>query len=145
MRIAYACLSLPKSVSLVMFRLHLTVNKRQMAPSALYNYHPLLPRSDPENPSTQEETCSICMDPVDTRPGPSGEVLLGINPRRAYALAPCHHLFHTKCLSQWMAVKVSLAASSGQGRVGLMGTDDLSAVQAEFTASVRSHRDKRLL
>ena len=47
------------------------------------------------------------MEPVDTRPGPSGEVLLGINPRRAYALAPCHHLFHTKCLTQWMAVKVS--------------------------------------
>jgi len=46
------------------------------------------------------------MEDVDTRPGPSGEVLLGINPRRGYALAPCHHLFHTKCLSQWLAIKV---------------------------------------
>ena len=48
------------------------------------------------------------MEEVDIRPGPSGEVLLGINPRRAYALAPCHHIFHTKCLAQWLAIKVSL-------------------------------------
>jgi len=83
----------------------------QLAPAESYNYHPLLPPSDPENPPpSAEETCSICMDPVDTRPGPSGEVLLGINLRRAYALAPCHHLFHTRCLAQWMAVKVGFAS-----------------------------------
>lgn len=81
----------------------------QMAPAESYNYHPLLPPSDPENPIAKEDerTCSICMEEVDVRPGPNGEVLLGINPRRGYALAPCHHLFHTKCLSQWLAIKVS--------------------------------------
>lgn len=101
------CLSLPKSVSCIDFgNLAKSLILIQLAPSESYNYHPLLPPSDPENPIA-EETCSICMDPVDTRPGPSGEVLLGINPRRAYALAPCHHLFHTKCLAQWVAVKVS--------------------------------------
>jgi hypothetical protein len=80
-----------------------------MAPAESYNYHPLLPPSDPENPISKEDerTCSICMEEVDVRPGPSGEVLLGMNPRRGYALAPCHHLFHTRCLSQWLAIKVS--------------------------------------
>ena len=79
----------------------------QFAPVEAYNYHPLLPPSDPESPSKEEEkVCSICMEQVDTQPGPSSEVLLGINPRRGYALAPCHHLFHTNCLSQWLAIKV---------------------------------------
>ena len=81
---------------------------KRFAPAESYNYHPLMPPIDPENPSSDtEKVCSICMEEVDTRPGPSGEVLLGMNPRRAYALAPCHHLFHTKCLSQWLAIKVS--------------------------------------
>ncbi|ORY35895.1 hypothetical protein BCR39DRAFT_512893 [Naematelia encephala] len=82
---------------------------KSFAPEELYNYHPLLPPADPENPTSlsagAEKTCSICMEEVDTRPGPSSEVLLGINPRRSYALAPCHHLFHTKCLQQWLAIK----------------------------------------
>lgn len=47
------------------------------------------------------------MEEVDTSPGPSSEVLLGMNRRRSYAVAPCHHLFHTKCLAQWLAIKVS--------------------------------------
>lgn len=89
----------------------------QFKPSESYNYHPLLPPVDAENPSTDssEKTCSICMEEVDTRPGPTSEVLLGINPRRAYALAPCHHLFHTKCLAQWLAIKVSCRRCSVSG------------------------------
>lgn len=43
-------------------------------------------------------TCSICMEEVDTRP----DTIAG---RTAYAVAPCHHLFHTKCLQQWMGIK----------------------------------------
>lgn len=81
-----------------------------MQPAESYDYHPLLPPADPENPSplsSAEKTCSICMEEVDTHPGTSSEVLLGMKPRRSYALAPCHHLFHTKCLQQWLAIKVS--------------------------------------
>jgi hypothetical protein len=48
------------------------------------------------------------MEEVDTSAGPSSEVLLGMNRRRSYAVAPCHHLFHTKCLAQWLAIKVGL-------------------------------------
>ncbi|KAK4685270.1 transmembrane E3 ubiquitin-protein ligase, partial [Tremellales sp. Uapishka_1] len=78
---------------------------KRFAPAETYNYHPVLPPADAENPSHQETTCSICMEEVNTHPGPSSEALLGLNARRAYALAPCHHLFHTKCLSQWLAIK----------------------------------------
>jgi hypothetical protein len=57
-----------------------------------------------------ETTCSICMEEVDLHPssGSDAQALLGLNGRRQYALAPCHHLFHTKCLSQWLAIKVSV-------------------------------------
>jgi hypothetical protein len=48
------------------------------------------------------------MEEVDTSAGPSSEVLLGMSRRRSYAVAPCHHLFHTKCLAQWLAIKVDL-------------------------------------
>lgn len=93
----------------------------QLQPADLYNYHPLLPSSsdsksssdpDPEAQaelSIEEKTCSICMEEVDTSAGPSSEVLLGMNRRRSYAVAPCHHLFHTKCLAQWLAIKVGVS------------------------------------
>ncbi|RXK41711.1 hypothetical protein M231_00946 [Tremella mesenterica] len=87
---------------------------RSYKPVESYDYHPPLPPSDPENPSSLETTCSICMEEVSTSPsstlGASEALLtgLGINSlgsRRAYALSPCHHLFHTKCLAQWLAIK----------------------------------------
>ncbi|KAL5536908.1 hypothetical protein ACEPAF_731 [Sanghuangporus sanghuang] len=31
--------------------------------------------------------------------------LAGTSARRSYALAPCHHLFHTACLERWLAIK----------------------------------------
>lgn len=95
---------------------------RQLQPADTYNYHPLLPSAsskdaDPEAQadmalSSEERTCSICMEEVDTSPGPSSEVLLGMNRRRSYAVAPCHHLFHTKCLAQWLAIKVRATSIS---------------------------------
>lgn len=95
-----------------------TITDEQFQPADSYNYHPLLdsksssdPDSDPEaqaSLSIEEKTCSICMEEVDTSPGPSSEVLLGMNRKRSYAVAPCHHLFHTKCLAQWLAIKVCL-------------------------------------
>jgi Ring finger domain len=38
--------------------------------------------------------CSICYDDIDIRK------------RKDYMLAPCNHLFHRPCLSQWMDVKM---------------------------------------
>jgi hypothetical protein len=85
----------------------------RFAPVAGYDYHPLLPTPDAENALEgggagelpAETTCSICMEDVDTYPDPADGPLLNLNARRNYAVAPCHHLFHTKCLQQWMAVK----------------------------------------
>ena len=98
----------------------------QFQPADSYNYHPLLPPSsdskidlDPEAQSSltiEEKTCSICMEEVDTTPGPSSEVLLGMNRRRSYAVAPCHHLFHTRCLAQWLAIKVCPHSSRKEER-----------------------------
>ncbi|WWD20527.1 hypothetical protein CI109_105003 [Kwoniella shandongensis] len=83
---------------------------KSLAPPELYNYHPLIPTSDPENPSpVNETTCSICMEEVDlttSHPSHSSTAMGGLgDKRRNYALAPCGHLFHTKCLSQWMGIK----------------------------------------
>ncbi|KAL7422798.1 hypothetical protein Q5752_002094 [Cryptotrichosporon argae] len=88
---------------------------RSLAPPESYNYHPVLPAGDAESvagggPAGPETTCSICMEDVDTRPAPAAEAgasaLLGLHGgKKAYALAPCHHLFHTKCLAQWLAIK----------------------------------------
>lgn len=41
------------------------------------------------------------MEDVNT----SEAMSLPLNARKSYAVAPCHHLFHTKCLQQWMAIK----------------------------------------
>lgn len=65
------------------------------------------------------------MEEVDTSPGPSSEVLLGMNRKRSYAVAPCHHLFHTRCLAQWLAIKVCHSYSGCQVIDDL---DDMSIV-----------------
>ena len=84
---------------------------KSMQPPESYNYHPYIPPADPENPASEggeEKTCSICMEEVNTSPAGPTETILGLGgQRRSYAVAPCHHLFHTKCLSQWLAIKVS--------------------------------------
>ncbi|WWC72337.1 uncharacterized protein I206_106299 [Kwoniella pini CBS 10737] len=90
---------------------------KSLSPPESYNYHPILPSptSDPEAAasfpllSTSETTCSICMEEVDLSQSINQNHShstggLG-HKRKNYALAPCGHLFHTNCLSQWMAVK----------------------------------------
>ncbi|WVW81137.1 hypothetical protein I302_103128 [Kwoniella bestiolae CBS 10118] len=91
---------------------------KSLSPPESYNYHPLIPSpsTDPEAAAafhpllSSEKTCSICMEEVDLSHNHSSthnaasSAGLG-NKRKNYALAPCGHLFHTDCLSQWMAVK----------------------------------------
>lgn len=85
--------------------------------SASYDYHPPLPPTsdDAESSSVALGDCAICMDAIarDDSGGPDSkeqpDVLrrfAGRGKRRNYALAPCHHLFHTECLERWLAIKV---------------------------------------
>jgi hypothetical protein len=126
---AYSSLTIQSSQTGMLIGYHFEIRNdtdKQLQPADSYNYHPLLPSSSPDakvDPEAQaelsieEKTCSICMEEVDTSPGPSGEVLLGMNRRRSYAVAPCHHLFHTKCLAQWLAIKVSEVIGERWGRL----------------------------
>lgn len=91
---------------------------KSLAPPEAYDYHQPLPLSDPERPAEDFGSCSICMEHIIVHhvPEPStdkshqettglesvGHKIININLRNAYALAPCHHLFHTNCLRQWM-------------------------------------------
>ncbi|KAJ9101236.1 hypothetical protein QFC21_003455 [Naganishia friedmannii] len=104
----------------------------RFAPPDAYDYHQPLPMPDSEAPEQDFGNCSICMEPImvsqipsasgDHKHAHSGETstplaaaasgvgtvgtrVMNINLRRTYALAPCHHLFHTECLSQWLAIK----------------------------------------
>jgi len=75
-----------------------------------YDYHPLLPQPDPEAPEQTLGDCAICMDAIVAAPEPAAtrvksNLLHGAAVKRAYALAPCHHLFHTHCLERWLAIK----------------------------------------
>lgn len=38
--------------------------------------------------------CAICMCNID------------FSDKQSFMVAPCHHAFHTECLSQWMDVKL---------------------------------------
>ncbi|KAL1717484.1 hypothetical protein EV715DRAFT_202986 [Schizophyllum commune] len=72
----------------------------------VYDYHPSLP-TDLE---AALGDCAICMEAIDIGgEGGSGEKETSMAPlrgaRKEYSLAPCHHLFHTKCLERWLAIK----------------------------------------
>jgi hypothetical protein len=93
---------------------------------------------DPEAPEQDFGNCSICMEPIVVAQGASstgdkhqhatesvtplgaaasgvghvGSKVMNMNLRRTYALAPCHHLFHTECLSQWLAIKVGFSLNA---------------------------------
>ncbi|CUA71903.1 DSC E3 ubiquitin ligase complex subunit 1 [Rhizoctonia solani] len=79
----------------------------------LYDWHPPIARPDTEAPNPSLGDCAICMDDIlletpDTSGGTeSGSLLAGVGmgTKCVYAVAPCHHIFHTKCLEQWLAIK----------------------------------------
>ena len=81
----------------------------------VYDYHPPLPaRGDAEAARAPLGDCAICMDAIAPGDAAEGDAKEGLDlarfggrgRRRAYALAPCHHLFHTACLERWLAIKV---------------------------------------
>lgn len=136
---------------------------KQFAPPAAYDYHQPLPTPDPEAPEQDFGNCSICMEPIivsqlasgsgdkhihtDESSVPSiaavsgvghvGSKVMNMNLRRTYALAPCHHLFHTECLSQWLSIKVC----SAEIAMDLLLTDSailvhLSAMQTPLACTL---------
>lgn len=79
---------------------------------SVYDYHPVLSDPDTEAPKQSLGDCAICIEPIIVHPEPSSGALgpqllpsttAGL--RRTYAWAPCHHVFHTYCLEQWLAIK----------------------------------------
>ncbi|KEP50684.1 putative RING finger protein [Rhizoctonia solani 123E] len=80
----------------------------------LYDWHPPIARPDAEAPSPSLGDCAICMDDIlldsadasgATKEGGSLLAGVGMGTKCVYAVAPCHHMFHTKCLEQWLAIK----------------------------------------
>ncbi|EJU04890.1 hypothetical protein DACRYDRAFT_114212 [Dacryopinax primogenitus] len=77
-----------------------------------YDYHPPLSPADAEAPEKALGDCVICMEPIVIGPessvaqsGDKASLLASVTVRKNYALAPCHHLFHTNCLEHWLAIK----------------------------------------
>ncbi|EIN09405.1 hypothetical protein PUNSTDRAFT_85742 [Punctularia strigosozonata HHB-11173 SS5] len=91
---------------------------KSMAVSPAYDYHPPMLLPDAEAPEKSLGDCSICMDAILISDSSSGQtsaakpgderdglVRRAVGGRKHYSLAPCHHLFHTACLEQWLAIK----------------------------------------
>jgi transmembrane E3 ubiquitin-protein ligase len=64
--------------------------------------------TDKKNDSQRAVDCSICMQPINVPVVPAGgmESAVNILGRREYMLAPCRHIFHTRCLEYWMRSKL---------------------------------------
>ncbi|KAJ2867535.1 hypothetical protein GGI22_001034 [Coemansia erecta] len=45
--------------------------------------------------------CAICMVSVDSAVPPANQ-----HDRTVYMVTPCHHIYHTECLSRWMDIKL---------------------------------------
>ncbi|KAJ2549178.1 hypothetical protein EV175_004545 [Coemansia sp. RSA 1933] len=61
---------------------------------------------DVSEPSTEADDgntpdCTICMESVDAAVPSANQ-----QDRAAYMVTPCRHIYHTKCLSQWMDIKL---------------------------------------
>ncbi|KIJ65119.1 hypothetical protein HYDPIDRAFT_175153 [Hydnomerulius pinastri MD-312] len=85
---------------------------KRFAAAQTYNYHPPLPLSisDPESPDQSLGDCAICMEAIHAEDSKqlqqvASGLLQKVAGRKNYSLAPCHHLFHTDCLEQWLAIK----------------------------------------
>eukprot|EP01132_Coremiostelium_polycephalum_P008044 gene8044-9892_t len=65
------------------------IPKRLLPPK--YNYYRLI-----TNKESEEQGCVICMNDVEANSSTYGEIMT----------TPCNHLFHSKCLLQWMEFKM---------------------------------------
>ncbi|CAH7685150.1 hypothetical protein BY996DRAFT_6656961 [Phakopsora pachyrhizi] len=86
----------------------------------IWDYHPIkLPHtSDLENGANngleKMPECVICFEPIDVLPispvtghddRSSMATEVGLFSRWSYMVPPCHHIAHTKCLENWLAIK----------------------------------------
>jgi len=80
----------------------------------LYNYYISVPAPDAEAPEEALGDCSVCLEPILSRPDLSGlgppekeaiALLRSVGEPRSYCLAPCNHKFHAACLERWMTIK----------------------------------------
>ena len=69
----------------------------------LYDYYVSIPVPDAEAPDEALGDCSVCLEPILSRPDLSGlgppekeavTLLHSVSDRRSYCLAPCNHKFH---------------------------------------------------
>jgi hypothetical protein len=92
----------------------------------LYNYYISVPAPDAEAPEEALGDCSVCLEPILSRPDLSGlgppekeaiALLRSVGEPRSYCLAPCNHKFHAvriylflRCL---LISNVTVDASAG--------------------------------
>ena len=98
---------LPKTVSMIstyhMYATFMYAHPCQWDHKKLYNYYISVPAPDAEAPEETLGDCSVCLEPILSRPDLSGlgppekeaiALLRSVGEPRSYCLAPCNHKFH---------------------------------------------------
>ncbi|KAH8917087.1 hypothetical protein BT69DRAFT_1249235 [Atractiella rhizophila] len=62
-----------------------------------YDYHPIMLADAEKGTSKVSHECGVCFENVDLRP----------TERKGYMCTPCRHIFHTKCLTTWMGIRMT--------------------------------------
>ncbi|KAI5124239.1 hypothetical protein M0805_005088 [Coniferiporia weirii] len=84
------------------------IRRRSLSEKSLSGRRRSASIKDREREKNRERGVRGILDRIEAATGRSTGVGVGIGgsgSRRSYALAPCHHLFHTACLERWLAIK----------------------------------------